>query len=217
VSSPSIHRGLENNLHCTERRLNRFRLFAKTNADNLNIAHNPSLSMSQHSKLFGIGLSRTGTWSLTAALRILGYSAVHCPSSFEQIVANEAATDTPIALAYKALDLFFPNSKFILTDRNLDDWLASCERFFLNSPKPRGSYFYKIRTALYGTADFDVVAFSEAHKRHLSDVRAHFSTRPEDLLVMRICDGDGWDTLCSFLEKPHPPITFPHRNKSKRN
>jgi hypothetical protein len=33
---------------------------------------------------------------------------------------------------------------------------------------------------------------------------------------MNICDdGDGWEKLCKFLNKPIPDMEFPHENKSK--
>ena len=37
-----------------------------------------------------------------------------------------------------------------------------------------------------------------------------------DYLDMNICDeGDGWEKLCKFLNKPIPDMEFPHENKNK--
>ena len=94
-------------------------------------------------KIFCIGLSKTGTTSVTDALKILGYDAVHwyatrlafryvddetCDgididwSFFER---HDAFADTPIARIYPRLDERYPDAKFILTLRDADAWLAS--------------------------------------------------------------------------------------------
>ena len=48
-------------------------------------------------KIFGIGLSKTGTSSLSEALEILGYSTVHFPRSLSEIAYYDAATDSTVA------------------------------------------------------------------------------------------------------------------------
>ncbi len=51
------------------------------------------------------------------------------------------------------------------------------------------------------------------HKRTKYDkIKNYFKDRPDDLLVMNICDGDGWEVLCPFLDKPIPAVSFPHLN-----
>lgn len=91
------------------------------------------------SKVFGIGLSRTGTQSITSAMRILGYKTVHYPqillykagklsTDFKPLENFDAAFDTPVTRFYKELDRNFPASKFILTVRDIDSWLKSCEK-----------------------------------------------------------------------------------------
>ena len=71
---------------------------------------------SNQSKIFGIGLSKTGTTSLARALEILGYKTRDYigVSSYTrgelssidlaEIEANDAFTDTPIPSFYKELD-----------------------------------------------------------------------------------------------------------------
>ena len=71
------------------------------------------------SRFFGIGLSRTGTTSLTQAFKILGYVFYHYPS--EQQLFNlrdgQGACDIPVVRYYKKLDKMFPGTKFINTIR----------------------------------------------------------------------------------------------------
>ena len=60
------------------------------------------------SKVFGIGLSRTGTTSLTLALKALGYQAAHFPSDDDtrrEVTAHVLAGGGPIELTIlKELD-----------------------------------------------------------------------------------------------------------------
>jgi Sulfotransferase domain len=76
--------------------------------------------------VWGIGLTRTGTRSLNRALEVLGYRAVHYPT-LSMLLHDplEAATDEPVAVAYKYLDFVYPNSQFILTERREEDWIRS--------------------------------------------------------------------------------------------
>jgi hypothetical protein len=76
--------------------------------------------------VWGIGLTRTGTRSLNRALEILGWRALHYPTlSMLLHDEMEAATDESVAVMYKYLDFVYPNSLFILTERDEEGWLES--------------------------------------------------------------------------------------------
>lgn len=88
-------------------------------------------------KVFGVGLSKTATTSLTFALEILGFCTKHYPSlryyphwlrgiKKHVLEEDQAFSDITIIPFYKELDRKYPGSKFILTARDLDDWLESC-------------------------------------------------------------------------------------------
>ncbi len=169
-------------------------------------------------KTFGIGLSRTGTTSLTLALEALGLSAVHFPTTMKQIKEHDAATDTPVAASFQFLDSRFPGSKFIYTVRDLPEWLESYRRF----RGRRGNLFaaipfiVKLQRHLYGGIDFDPERFRHAYARHDAQVRGHFAERLGDLLVVDICGGDTrWEPLCEFLGADVPDIPFPSTNASR--
>lgn len=177
-------------------------------------------------KVFGIGLSKTGTTSLNEALILLGYKSKHYP--IEMISLNDgklsidinevnnydALCDTPIALFYKELDEKFPNSKFILSMREIDDWLKSYRihlgRFPKRSPKEM-----KLRLDLYGCNRFNTKKLKEAFINHLREVQQYFTDRPNDICTINICAGEGWDKLCDFLGKPKPNIPFPQKDITK--
>ena len=169
---------------------------------------------SQRMKVFGIGLSRTGTTSLAQALDLLGFRSYHSPASIGLVLDHDALVDTPVAIGYQFLDLMFPGSKFILTDRKEEDWLRSCEIYWSRNLQEQTEFCRKLHTGLYRSVPFSAEKFSEARQRHIAGVKEYFADRPDDLLELRICDGDGWEPLCRFLERPVPAAPFPHQNRS---
>jgi hypothetical protein len=163
-------------------------------------------------KVFGIGLSRTGTTSLTAALRLLGYDVEHYFFDLARLDVLDGGTDTPIARCFQLLDYRYPGSKFILTVRDSNSWLASCARHFAVAVPP-DTAVGRLRQDLYGRTDFAESEFREAYQTHFRRVTDYFANRPDDLLVLDICSGARWEDLCEFLRRPVPAIEFPHRNQ----
>jgi hypothetical protein len=51
------------------------------------------------------------------------------------------------------------------------------------------------------------------YETHVRNVLHYFSGRKDDLLVIDICGGEGWQPLCDFLQVPIPPRAFPHANE----
>jgi hypothetical protein len=195
--------------------------------------------MAQKQKIFGIGLSRTGTTTLTLALRRLGYSACHFPHDrttqrellryceapslplqFSAADKHDAVLDTPVAMIYRELFEAYPGSRFILTVRSKQSWLKSCETFWKKAVPWQylgrsnyARYCRRINVAVYGRTDFDAVAFSAAYDRHVDTVSDWFYDHGHRLLVLDICNGEEWAKLCSFLDAPIPELKFPHANQ----
>lgn len=164
-------------------------------------------------KIFGIGLAKTGTTSLNAALQMMGYRAEHAISDFSEIDKLDAVTDE-LARDYPALDQKYPGAKFILTVRELESWLKSCAHHFrhpIPEEHPHAAYIKSI----YGTTVYDEAAFRRAYQRHYDQVAQYFAERPGDLLVLDVCGGEGWSKLCPFLGKPAPSAPFPRENVSR--
>jgi len=190
-----------------------------------------------YQKVFGIGLSRTGTKSLTLALNILGTSVIHYPDNaatchdlmtgnydFSVLQDFQGITDITVAPYYAQLDKLFPGSKFILTTRDRTDWLNSMEAHWQNKPiledgkidatKMQIRRF--LRAAVYGTYTFDRERLSYVHDLHHRNVLEYFRDRPQDLLVINICRGEGWDKLAPFLKQPLPTRMFPIMDKKSK-
>lgn len=179
-------------------------------------------------KIFGIGLSKTGTTSLAGALEILGYHTRDYPglTSYEPgkltsidadvLEQHEALTDTPIPSFYRELDQHYPGAKFVLTVRDMDAWLLSCKKQFTAKLADKQNEAHnRLFVDLYGTAVFDEQLFRRGYHRFVDGVLEYFAQRPSDLLVLDVAAGQGWHELCPFLGKPVPEITFPKSNVTR--
>jgi glycosyltransferase involved in cell wall biosynthesis len=169
-------------------------------------------------KIFGVGISKTGTSSLAAALTHLGFPCVHGwpPADIEKAAA---LVDVNAACRYRELDVMYPGSKFILTTRERETWLPSCQRHWevSNFAKARADVRFEFmwcRAALFGRLDFDPENHWRSYLRHVNGVREYFANRPDDLLEIDIPGGDGWEPLCRFLNVPAPDSPFPWKNRT---
>lgn len=179
-------------------------------------------------KIFGIGLSKTGTTSLAGALEVLGYRTRDYPgiTSYEpgkltsidaQVLAqHEALTDTPVPSFYRELDQHYPGAKFVLTVRDMDAWLLSCKKqFTAKLAEKQNDAHNRLFIDLYGTAVFDEELFRRGYQRFVAGVVEYFAQRPADLLVLDVAAGQGWNELCPFLGKPVPELPFPKSNVTR--
>ncbi|ODA68660.1 hypothetical protein A7A08_00492 [Methyloligella halotolerans] len=182
-------------------------------------------------KIFGIGLNKTGTTTLAACLTELGYN--HQPGGggirrrllealragnldpiFEVVDQYDSFEDWPYPLLYRELyERYGEDGKFVLTVRKSPDrWLESLKAHSLTTSPTR-----HCRTLAYGY-DFPH-GFEEEHldlyRRHNEEVRAFFQDRQDESKLLQVCweAGDGWQELCDFLGKPIPNKAFPRTNE----
>lgn len=71
------------------------------------------------------------------------------------------------------------------------------------------------RMMLWETLEFERDKMIAGYHRHHADVRRYFADRPDDLLEMRIAEGDGWEKLCPFLGVEVPDGEFPRTNERR--
>lgn len=166
-------------------------------------------------KIFGIGLSRTGTKSLANAFRLLGFKYLHYPHDKKELFTLRGilgACDIPVVRFYKELDQHFPNSKFIYTIRDKDSWLVSMDNHFRKKHnKATSGWKFDNRIAVYGTAEFTPEQWSKRYDEYDAEIKEYFKDRPTDLLIMNICTGEGWNKLLPFIQLnvEYPNIPFP--------
>ncbi|MGK7903709.1 MAG: sulfotransferase [Hormoscilla sp.] len=178
---------------------------------------------SKRMKVFGIGLSRTGTKSLTVALNMLGINVVHYPNdetTMQELISGnyefsllnswDGITDITVAPYYAQLDKIYPDSKFILTVREKESWLKSMEAHWSKKPifddapeeKSKMQLRRLLRSAVYGTYQFNADRLSYVYDLHYKNVLEYFRDRPDSLLVINICQGEGWEKLFPFFDFP---------------
>jgi hypothetical protein len=177
-------------------------------------------------KIFGTGMQRTGTTSLAKALQHLGIATRDHPKDLFHDIDHplihefDAFTDNPIPLLYRELDARHPGSKFIHTVRDEERWLASVEWLHTVGAEKfhweRVPEIEEMHRALYGTTTFDGLVFLETYRRHDREVRAYFAERPDDLLVLDVTAGEGFEKICPFLGLDPPKDPFPHWNRQER-
>jgi len=175
-------------------------------------------------KVFCIGFHKTGTTSMNRALAHLGYRVCGVRKDLRQSVASgdlaplfrvidrfDAFEDNPWPLVFQDLDRAYPGSRFILTRRDVSDWMGSVLNHFGGVSNP-------MRELVYGPgagAPLGNEAVYEArYRRHVAEVRAWFQGR-DDLLELDLAAGDGWQELCAFLEVSAPRGPFPHSNRRR--
>lgn len=173
-------------------------------------------------KVFGIGLEKTGTNTLSKALEILGYAdrkgfdldllTAYKNEQHNQVVAAAAdcnhAIDYPWAFCYKELYKAYPDAKFILTVRtSAMRWFNSlCHHARRTGPD-------QVRQMVYGHAmpnlfEAEDIAFYE---NHVAEIRSFFASK-DDNRFLEVCwaKEDGWNELCTFLDVAIPETDFPH-------
>jgi len=169
-------------------------------------------------KVFVIGLPRTGTKSLHTVLSQLGYRSHHHPGEFRFLQLNgefqfpgqwDALCGFGVGI-YPQLDENYPNSRFILTMRNKDDWLKSMK--WKHGRRPDTRIGSQTRIDIFGCQRFNAQRYSYVFDQHYKNVVGYFSNMQEKLLILDIGGRGNMDKLCAFLEKESLALDFPITN-----
>ncbi|MFM7134317.1 MAG: sulfotransferase [Planctomycetota bacterium] len=177
--------------------------------------------------VFGIGLPKTETTTLGAALARLGYrvrdfdrealfavAGGDVEAALWRAEAYHAFEDSPWWMVYRELDLRFPGSLFILTERRDEEaWRQSGVKHLARAT---GGILDPVAATFVGHFARLGVAPDRQHEAyafHGRAVRAHFAGRESQFRVLNWDRGDGWPELCGFLGVPAPSgLPFPHEN-----
>jgi tetratricopeptide (TPR) repeat protein len=188
-------------------------------------------------KIFVIGLTKTGTTSISSALETLGYLTAHYLNPFTSEMLDEndapvfdAMSDTPVCIMFESLFYTFPNSRFIWTLRDLQSWQDSFSRHYMRwhgtddfgvlhrLATTRGTYLHGEKFARkFATLYSNYPNLVAAHSAYAERVNAFFtSSKRSRLLLFDTFSGDGWEKLCGFLGRPVPDVPYPWENRDDR-
>ena len=191
-------------------------------------------------QVIGAGVGRTGTYSLKLAINQLGLGPCHhmeevlhnmpaqVPLWFAAVIGRpdwqtiyegfKSAVDWPTACFFRELIQEFPSAKFILTQRDPEDWADSfgATIYELLAGKDQGPPEMKewlemadgviAKTGFPGGLDRDDLI--RAFVAHNEAVKATIPA--SQLLVYSV--KEGWSPLCEFLNAPVPAEPFPRTN-----
>jgi tetratricopeptide (TPR) repeat protein len=189
-------------------------------------------------KIFGIGLSQTGTHLLNEALNRLGYTSVHLINPITRSILNsedflyfDAFTDISVSFRFEELFFAFPNAQFIYLERNVNHWVDAISSYYttvdgLNTPKEMRKWLTQSQSRALTSRRLESdttyrYALANLYAHHLNwksayrsfdqRVKRFFHDKPKDkLLKINIFQEKSWDSICHFLEVPVPSEPFPH-------
>lgn len=170
-------------------------------------------------KVFGVGLSRTGTTTLATYFHSLGLKVLHFDYSLLGINYNFSAQDfvgkyddvdvvfdLPTAFYYKNLINNYPNSLFISTYRDADSWFKSFKVYlqtfndYVFSPGKFPFAFQLLHKHVYGSEEPDEKLWIANYKKHYSDVLTHIPS--PQLFQIDVSELDNYSkiqSMCAFI------------------
>ena len=214
------------------------------------VRRNLALAGKNYGKIFCVGANKTGTTTLSKILSEYGFTM---PIQVEQeirltrqvfstnyiefktfISRYDAFQDLPFSqgLTYVAADVAFPNSRFILTERDPDDWFNSIQNSIRKKigvpPKQRLTaellvnnfrYLYPgyveefwerelLQQDVYGRLkpNWDLVDdknfLKEKYRERNEQIKQYFYNSVEKLLVINLTEEVNTLKICEFLNIP---------------
>jgi hypothetical protein len=191
-------------------------------------------------QIIGLGLGRTGTYSLKAALEHLHFgpchhmelvvqnmpiqvplwnSALDNNADFEEIYTGMlSAVDWPTAGFYRELYAAYPNAKFILTYRSPESWAASFGSTIYkllagrNEAPPEMQDWLNMVVKVLAKTGFamDLNESGLAQQFEKHNQAVKKLIPAEQLLTYQM--KEGWQPLCDFLGVTAPSTEFPRTN-----
>ncbi|KAK6991784.1 P-loop containing nucleoside triphosphate hydrolase protein [Favolaschia claudopus] len=167
-------------------------------------------------------------WTEAINAKFYGKGKRYGRAEWDQLLGHcMAVTDIPHILFAKELIEAYPEAKVILTTRNVDSWWKSYHDTIgnaLNSSigdltaridaKTAGKVreFWRLAfLAMFGTTNVTEEVAKKRYLEYYDEVRSFVPAHR--LLEYRV--GEGWESLCRFLEKDVPSEPFPKTNDTQ--
>ncbi|WP_176372590.1 sulfotransferase [Pseudoalteromonas sp. A601] len=172
------------------------------------------------SKIFIIGLPRTGTTSISVALLELGLKVAHTAFTKKAFEVADAISDAPCFSDYMHLDKLFPNSKFVYLSRDLEKWLPSItmllEKMAPHLELTNGHFSPVLKRSFHMTFPdihpLCTATLTRYFLGHQQEVFEYFKDR-DDFLTIDVSEPGSLLTLKQFLGLPiHGKANFSKLN-----
>jgi hypothetical protein len=191
-------------------------------------------------KVIGVGVGRTGTYSLKLALERLGFGPCH---HMEEVIYNPpvhvplwsaalqgradwaaiyrgyaSAVDWPTAGFFRELSAAYPSAKFVLTHRTRESWIQSFSEtiYKLTTGEvpvpPQMKPFLDMAGGVIARTGFPTgLDAAGLGRTFAAHIDAVKAAIPgQRLLVYQV--KEGWGPLCAFLGVAEPAEPFPRTN-----
>jgi|GEM_PF-1851293 len=191
---------------------------------------------SDNEKVFVISLHRTMTRSTDALLSMLGYETMHHPKYFrghnlqesirgiedqpEKIMdilrpvieSADAFGDVPFPALYRYLAQEWPNSKFLLIQRDPESWVKSVRNHLGDkklTPFNLTQYYPYLGRKIERLSDISDQYLLDMYNQHITEVKEFFTRKNEmwRLCVLDVQDQYLGEKISGFLGKS--PVKFP--------
>lgn len=185
--------------------------------------------MNELSKIFVLGLPRTGTTSICSTLLSLNYCVAHTAYTQTTFDKANAIADTPVFNDYKALHQHYPNSQFIYLTRNAQKWIPSIKQLLLrmynNVVRGDGGFNPIIKrcyTEIFSPFTLDNINNDDfllaCYNKHKAAVTQYFEQQEHPVLFIDISKQGDYQKLLTFLNKKGiednaTNLSFPLLNK----
>tara|TARA_R110001583_G_scaffold16561_22_gene67997 strand:- start:9574 stop:10215 length:642 start_codon:yes stop_codon:yes gene_type:complete len=182
------------------------------------------------SKIFIIGLPRTGTTSISVALLESGFKVAHTAFTQRAFELADVVSDCPCFSDYQQLDALFPDSKFVYLQRELSKWVPSMQ-LLLTKMAPHlhpktGSFNPVLKRSFEQTftlSNRNLLTdghLRECYQHHQQHVESYFQDR-KDFLSINISEPESFTTLLDFLGlerqfNSSEHCVFPHLNQGSQ-
>jgi len=161
-------------------------------------------------KIFVIGLPRTGTTSVCAALLDMGFKVAHTAFTQEAVEQAQVIADTPAFSEFPQLHALFPKARFIYLQRDLKLWLPSIKTLLekMSLAKERGKgvinpLLERCFAQVFGPFGVkhlqDDKYLAACYQRHFELVENYFSTQANTLLALDVNQSDSLQKLADFM------------------
>jgi hypothetical protein len=125
--------------------------------------------------------------------------------------------DVPYSFNYKLINEQYPDTKYILTIRDENDWFNSL-LYYQHIPNMVNKNLLNIIYGKYVILEEHKPEVIYLYRKYNADVITYFKDKPDKLLILNLCEinneKDILNKICSFIGKEiQSDFIFPHINK----